>query len=699
MGKFDQLVLDKTEQGEMSFLENQSSKDELLRIHDLLANMEIEKQEDKKTVLMNKINTTIGFLNQLSLRLTHSYLIDITSQIEQKKQSIIEKVEESKSLSDGPALLEALEKIEAMSSTYYHQIKEEASSTVDQGIAYLEQREALLKEVEPMVLKIDALSDSTQLGQEEETLRKLAELYSGALRKDVKTLKGLQEEIALLGEFQKIGLPFLNTAQSLPQVQKAPRDEKTYPLFAKINDQIIDYQSMIQDGKLYVKYILEDGNYYFAVVESKETIDASYHQFEQNSLLSHEQSKDAWCKNLEVILSCLQMYYQINEFMRYQEISNKGEMTQEKDLEIKKYKDLLSFMENGILKQYLDYADLLSKKTLIGENVASNFYANRDAAALSNSQKARERIVVSILGNPSAKKEVTCQDMLGSLYDINEAAILSLMEAHHKEESAITLEPLAVSEQGKETLPTVSNDAPTQETNYDKIANYLEKRKQEINAPLSSNELQPKSIRCEESIYKDVNIYLDLEEARQITNQMYQDRNKGQGDYALLAYLKEGKLEGFTSKYQARQLAAKVRREDYFYLMMVQAVKDYVTFNEQKKRNDQFGVGLENVFGQISQLVLDDSFTLEMFADTVLDTDASLPLLIRNFDGRYLVEEKGDNPLFDQVLEDYQQGNPMFATKVIGTLTSLKEQLKRNDYQLPKKSSIVEVAIPSGKVA
>ena len=254
-------------------------------------------------------------------------------------------------------------------------------------------------------------------------------------------------------------------------------------------------------------------------------------------------------------------------------------------------------------------------------------------------------------------------------------------------------------EESETPPPAIPEPGPIQETNYDKMEKYLDTRRQAYLSPLPEVESVNVSKREEDNLYEDLNLYLDLEEATQITNTVYQAQNPGQGTNAKMAYLKEGNPGGFTSKYHARELASKVDRNEYFYQMLNQAVKDYATFNEQRKKNPSFGVGIENLFSMVGQEVLEEQFDGNRLVKNILSDDTMLQALSKNFDGRYLVPEKQDEPLFQTVLQDYEKGNPMFAEKVKNALASLRDQFMHEAYQVPTKSSLEQIQIPSGKVA
>ncbi len=693
MGNFDEYVLQNLQKKDTSFESSQEIKEELDRTQKMLSELDGETQEDQKTKLTNQVNTMIGFLNQLIIRVHHPYLKEIISSIEEQQKNFIAQLDATRTIQDEKTLLQTLGSLEKTVSDYYSQVKENMISAVQKGIETIEQRENILKEVETMVSKINTFSNQVNSKEQTEILQMLAGLYGKAMQEDISTLNGLESEVALLKEWKGNAEPILQTLEN--QAEQAKKVEKTVSLFDKITDQIVDYSLFKDQDKIYVQYQLEDGSYYFSVVQEKNQIDKLYQQFQTNSSLSHEQNKEAWKSNLEVILSSLQVYYQMNEWVRFEEISNKGTMTKEKDLEIMQYKKILSFMEEQVLKPYLAYADALSKQVLTNENSVSHFYDNVENEEAT--KKESHQFIINVLGNQEASKEITSDQILKTLYSVSKEEVLGKMVKEKKldaeNEIQIQIPKIPIPSQ------TPSVEAPTVITNYDEMNNYFNERKNLLSSSLPENVEIPLTKRREDPILKDVNQYLDLEEAKQTTNLVYQTQNPNQGDYAKFVYLQEGKLEGFTSKYQAREIATQTDRNQYFYLMVEQAIKDYATFNEQRKENPKFGDGIENMFSQVGQAVLEEQFNTTHLVEQLITDDTLLSAIAKNFDGRYLIPEKGDSPLFDKVLSDYERGNPMFAMKVKNALTNLKDQFKTPGYQVPTKSGLMNQSQPLGKVA
>ena len=692
MGNFDEYVLQNLQKKDTSFESSQEIKEELDRTQKMLSELDGETQEDQKTKLTNQVNTMIGFLNQLIIRVHHPYLKEIISSIEEQQKNFIAQLDATRTIQDEKTLLQTLGSLEKTVSDYYSQVKENMISAVQKGIETIDQRENILKEVETMVSKMNTFSNQVHSKEQTEILQMLAGLYGKAMQEDISTLNGLESEVALLKEWKENAEPILQTLEN--QAEQAKKVEKTVSLFDKITDQIVDYSLFKDQDKIYVQYQLEDGSYYFAVVQEKNQIDKLYQQFQTNSSLSHEQNKEAWKSNLEVILSSLQVYYQMNEWVRFEEISNKGKMTKEKDLEIMQYKKILSFMEEQVLKPYLAYADALSKQVLTNENSVSHFYDNVEN--LEATKKESHQFIINVLGNQEASKEITSDQILKTLYSVSKEEVLGKMVKEKKldaeNEIQIQIPKIPIPSQ------TSSVEAPTVITNYDEMNNYFNERKNLLSSSLPENVEIPLTKRREDPILKDVNQYLDLEEAKQTTNLVYQTQNPNQGDYAKFVYLQEGKLEGFTSKYQAREIATQTDRNQYFYLMVEQAIKDYATFNEQRKENPKFGDGIENMFSQVGQAVLEEQFNTTHLVEQLITDDTLLSAIAKNFDGRYLIPEKGDSPLFDKVLSDYERGNPMFAMKVKNALTNLKDQFKTPGYQVPTKSGLMNQNQPLGKV-
>ncbi len=680
MGSFEQLVSQNLEQMDQE-MPKDSLTEKLLEMKYRLENLEESQEANETTAILNSIYTTIGYLNQLSFQIEDPSFQSLMQEVKSKKQTFLEQIHTKEAQENSTQLKEIENKI----TNYYQETKKKASKQIEEGLAMIQKRKKLLNQVEKIVHQIDQMETTSFTEIQQQQLTSLAELYAKVLKIDENTLEGVKEEMDLLQKIDELGTPFLKTESK--EIKKTSSNEKTVSLFSDINDQIIEVKQIFQDGKYYIRYTLEDGTYYFAVVEDQ--IDSIYNNFEQLSVLSHEQSLQAWKDNLEVILYCLGVYYQIEEYTRYQEVSNRKAMTQEILLEIEKYRKIVSFLRENLLKQYLEYAKVLGEKAFVGENQIENIYPELNQNKTTQEQ-AKYEILCSILN--INQEQITMEQLRKSLYVLEEEKILKQIEEtepieKQKESQIPPVEPLPI--------PIASKDIPP--TNYDLLDTYFENQKD----PSSyREENQYRKARKEDVLYQDVNTYLDLEYARQVTNLLYQEKAKGQGDYAKLRFLKDGRLEAFTSKNEARNTAALVNRNDYFYLMLTQAIKDYATFNEQRKQKPNFGEGMESLFSLVGQAVLEENFNGEELTKQILQEDSLLTSLAKNFDGRYLIQDKKDSLLFDQVLRDYQIGNPIFAEKVTNALSSLHQLYKQNGYEVPKKSETESThSIPSIKMA
>ena len=337
--KFDQYVLQNIQKEDINFEPSDEIKEELIRVDQFLEESDTAKEEDQKTILMNQVNTLIGFLSQLTLRSNHPYLKDLIEDISKHQQTYIDQLNQARKIEDEQTIINTLETLNATVSDYYNQTKNEMITSVKQSISLIEEREVLLKEVEELVGKVNAYIETAKTDDEKQIVQTLAGLYVKAMEEDIHTLNGLEQEVALLKQWKTNATPILELEKKqTPQIpEETKEDAENIKLLDKMNDKIVNYQTIEENGKIYVKYTLENGKYYFAVVESKEQVDEIYKNFEENAQLSNEQTKEAWKQNLETIVFCLQVYYIFNEYVRYQKVSNQDKMTKEKAEEINQY--------------------------------------------------------------------------------------------------------------------------------------------------------------------------------------------------------------------------------------------------------------------------------------------------------------------------------------------------------------------------
>ena len=283
--QFNEYVLQNIKKEDVDSKPIQETKEELTRIVRFLEESNTEKQADKKTVLMNQVNTEIGFLNQLSLRTAHPYLTPILQEIHAHQQTYIQQMNQAREITDEQTLIQTLEALNATVSDYYKQVKEKMMTTVKDSLAAIEERESLLKEIEDLTSRVDQYAANATTEDQKAMVKTLADLYMQAMQEDIHTLEGIQHEVALLKEWKMNASPILEE-KATPQIPAASQaDSTSFPLFEKMTDQIVSYQMIQENGKTYVKYVLENGKYYFAIVESQEQVEQIYKNFEQNAQL------------------------------------------------------------------------------------------------------------------------------------------------------------------------------------------------------------------------------------------------------------------------------------------------------------------------------------------------------------------------------------------------------------------------------
>ena len=400
---------------------------------------------------------------------------------------------------------------------------------------------------------------------------------------------------------------------------KGDYKERIFSLFAKINDQIIDSAFINNNNNLiYALYTLEDSSSYYAIIKEEKEIEILNQSF--SNLPNLVLTKDNIINTCKIIIKNAGIYYDINEYMRYIEKSYKNKMTKEIDEVILKYKTRLQELEN-ILTTQLSFIDdialLVNHKhcnkypNITYNDVSINEYFPNYNTENDSKLKEIERLIIEVLLNPNIKSEFNTKSILKTLYDTN--TLSSLTSSNYVKENNTPI---------VNTSDNISNELEVTgniKTNYDKIKDYLNMRVEELKLLESSPKINVTITKDDNNIFKDINTVLDLNTAISICNKVYK---KGQGEYAVIDYLKTGNTLKFTSKYKARDLASSVDRNNYLKLLLENIFKRYL----YQKDNKDF---VENILSK-------DSISIKDIVDLLLTNDTLLINVITNYDYEYL---------------------------------------------------------------
>ncbi len=433
-------------------------------------------------------------------------------------------------------------------------------------------------------------------------------------------------------------------------------DERIFSLFAKINDQIIDSYFLTKDNLVYALYKLEDNSNYYAIIKNEQEIEILNQSI--MSLPNLVLTKDNIINTCKIIIKNAGIYYDINEYMRYIEKSYKGKMTKEIDEVILKYKTRLEEIENLILGQlsFIDEIALLVNHkpcskypNIIYNDVDIKEYFPVEELDMDTLELEKEKLIVNILLNCNVKSEFDTKNILKTLYDTNTLKTLLTSNYSKSEETPdVNVNDIIAITNELENTNTIK-------TNYDKIDDYLNMRIEELKLLESSPKINVTITKDENNIFKDINTVLDLSTAIAICNKVYQ---KGQGEYAVIDYLKTGNTLKFTSKYKARDLASSVNRDSYMKLLIENILKKYVYANDYKEF-------VENI--------LNSNISVLDITKKILDDDNLLIDSTTKFDFDYLYSNSQKRRVVDEKLNGESSGGLIKINKIIDDIKKINK--------------------------
>ena len=426
-------------------------------------------------------------------------------------------------------------------------------------------------------------------------------------------------DINKITAFINIATTKLNSNENIDvNVKQGRENERIFSLFAKINDQIIYANYLTVNNLVYALYTLEDNSKYYAIIKDEKEIEILNQSF--NNLPNLVLTKDNIIETCKLIIKNAGIYYDINEYMRYVEKSYKTKMTKEIDDLILKYKTRLQELETFI-KAQLDFIDdialIVNHKpcpkypNITYNDIDINNYFPNYLKENDSKLNEIERLIIEVLLNPTIKSEFNTKSILNTLYD--ESIINSLLTSNY---NVIEETPNVNTNDNIVNRLEVTNNI---KTNYEKIKDYLKDRVEELKLLESSPKINVTITKDDNNIFKDINTVLDLNTAIIICDKVYK---KGQGNYAVIDYLKTGNTLKFTSKYKARDLASNTNRCDYLKLLLENIFKRYLY-------NNNLNTFIDNIISK-------DNITVKSIVIDLLNNEEILTDAINNFDYEYL---------------------------------------------------------------
>lgn len=440
--------------------------------------------------------------------------------------------------------------------------------------------------------------------------------------------------------------------------KKGKPSERIFSLFAKINDQIIDSLFLPKDNLVYASYILEDKSKYYAIIKEEKEIAILDQSF--TNLPNLVLTKDNIIDTCKTIIKNAGIYYDINEYMRYIEKSYKTKMTKEIDELVLKYKVRLKELEKNINSQlsFIDDIALIVNKMPCKKypNIKYNdvkveeYFPNYEEESDSKAKEIK-RLIIEVLLNPNIKSEFDTKSILKTLYDKD--TIASLLKSDYKPNNTI---PIVNTDNNINIDTDLTNPL---KTNSEKINTYLNNRLDELELLKSSPKINVTITKYDDVLYKDINTILDLITAGVICDKVYK---KGQGDYAILDYLKTSNNLKFTSKYKARNLATNINRDSYLKLLLENILKKYIYITSSN--------GKDIIIDYLTPLLTKEKILPKDILNDLLNNEEMLKSCIKHFDYDFL------NPLSDKSLKVEKIGkesNDINISKANDMLVELKK--------------------------
>ena len=582
------------------------------------------------------INQLMGYYNQILVRVQDIIPKEEFNSYIAFKDKTTKKITSLENEDNSKVKLTSLNEIYNELLDIYNALNSKTLNIIENDNFLLEYNN-LIKKVNEVIMTLNNTVLSKSL------LESLMPLYN-----EVKNTRDINIITSFINRVQEI---LSNYKEKDINAKLGKENERVFSLFAKINDQIVDSTYINNSNLVYASYTLEDGSKYYAIIKEEKEIEILNQSF--SSLPNLVLTKDNIIDTCKLIIKNAGIYYDINEYMRYIEKSYKTRMTKEIDDLILKYKTRLQELENAITIQLSfidDIALLVNHKScnkypnITYNDISIDKYFPNYEQESDTKLKEVERLILEVLLNPNINSEFNTKSILKTLYDSN--TIDSLLTSNYIKENIVP--SVNTSDNVINELEVTTNI----KTNYEKIRDYLNMRVNELKLLESSPKINVTITKDDNTIFKDINTVLDLSTAISICDKIYK---KGQGNYAVIDYLKTGNTLKFTSKYKARDLASSVNRNNYLKLLLENIFKRYL----YQKDNNTF---VENILSK-------DSVSVKYIIKVLLDDEKLLTDTINNFDYNYLDNTNDKSRRIEEILNNK---NDLMIVKINNILEDIK---------------------------
>lgn len=553
----------------------------------------------------------------------------------------------------------------------YFSLYSDVSNNISETLTHNDEKKeqaTLVSSVNDLLTKIDQAYVETDTNIDN-TLLPIVDMYKKAM-----ALNG-KDQIAILTLLLDEEKRILAKDKENKAIEEAMVKEKTFDLFAKINDQIIDKEFKKVNDLIYARYKLEDGKYYYAVIPDGNKVITEDKEFKTFS--SFEMNRVSVAENLNLILKNIMIYYDINEYTRYVEAIYKKQMTKEIDNAIGQYKTRLSTMEEIIKSQLTfmdDVAPILNKKTspkypdiVYNDIPVKEFYPTELSNSLIDDAKMEQNKLMVKLADDTVPNNINTKEVLTAIYGgkITNDLINTFKEPVLDETAN---KPVVI--ENSVTTPTI-NETPIT-TNYQKISDYIKTRENELNK-ISSGDTNITITKDDNPIYQNINTIFDLNTAALISDKQY---NEGQGNYAISEYLKTGEANRFTSSSNARNLASGVKPNAYTALLLENMIKEFAGSGKKSSEDATYLDRMQQILLFVKEELSKETFSATEMREKLLNNDNLLNTSIKNFDYEYLDPTSENTVLFDQAIETGVNNNNPSAIRIKQALTDIKTLAK-----------------------
>ena len=553
----------------------------------------------------------------------------------------------------------------------YFSLYSDVSNNISETLTHNDEKKeqaTLVSSVNDLLTKIDQAYVETDTNIDN-TLLPIVDMYKKAM-----ALNG-KDQIAILTLLLDEEKRILAKDKENKAIEEAMVKEKTFDLFAKINDQIIDKEFKKVNDLIYARYKLEDGKYYYAVIPDGNKVITEDKEFKTFS--SFEMNRVSVAENLNLILKNIMIYYDINEYTRYVEAIYKKQMTKEIDNAIGQYKTRLSTMEEIIKSQLTfmdDVAPIFNKKTspkypdiVYNDIPVKEFYPTELSNSLIDDAKMEQNKLMIKLADDTVPNNINTKEVLTAIYGgkITNDLINTFKEPVLDETAN---KPVVI--ENSVTTPTI-NETPIT-TNYQKISDYIKTRENELNK-ISSGDTNITITKDNNPIYQNINTIFDLNTAALISDKQY---NEGQGNYAISEYLKTGEANRFTSSSNARNLASGVKPNAYTALLLENMIKEFAGSGKKSSEDATYLDRMQQILLFVKEELSKETFSATEMREKLLNNDNLLNTSIKNFDYEYLDPTSENTVLFDQAIETGINNNNPSAIRIKQALTDIKTLAK-----------------------